>query len=144
MTYYDILEVSDKASEEVIRMAYKALAKKYHPDLFSGQAKVEAEEKMKQINMAYSILSNDQQRAKYDNFLRSKNDFNSAPKYQQSAQPTPPPPPQYTYHTPVKKKINRQKSCNHICYSYFYRFSHCRSYSDNATKSDCYQHTRFS
>ena len=54
MTYYDILEVSEKASQEVIRMAYKALCKKYHPDLYQGD-KSFAEEQMKKINEAYEI-----------------------------------------------------------------------------------------
>ena len=40
MTYYEILEVAETASEEVIRMAYKALAKKYHPDVFKGDPTV--------------------------------------------------------------------------------------------------------
>ena len=48
MTYYDILEISEKASPEVIRVAHKALCKKYHPDLYQGD-KNYAEEKMKQI-----------------------------------------------------------------------------------------------
>jgi len=49
MTYYDILEVSESASVEVIDMAYKALAKKYHPDVFNGD-KDYAEQQMKIIN----------------------------------------------------------------------------------------------
>ena len=48
-TLYDILEVSRKASPEVIDKAYKILAKRYHPDLKSGEEKLVAEEKMKQI-----------------------------------------------------------------------------------------------
>lgn len=68
MTYYDILEISENASDEVVRMAYKALAKKYHPDVFKGDPK-EAEEKMKQINEAFEILSDNQKRKQYDNSL---------------------------------------------------------------------------
>ena len=71
MTYYEILEVAETASDEVIRMAYKALAKKYHPDVFKGDPKI-AEEKMKQINTAYEVLSDAEQRRKYDSFLHSK------------------------------------------------------------------------
>ena len=63
---YDMLEVSNKASKEVIDRAYKVLAKKYHPDLNSGEDKLKTEEKMKEINYAYSILSNEQKRAEYD------------------------------------------------------------------------------
>ena len=70
MTYYDILQVSENASEEVIRMAYKALAKKYHPDVFEGDPKI-AEQKMKEINEAYEVLSNNQKRAEYDASLHN-------------------------------------------------------------------------
>lgn len=65
MSYYDILEISENASFEVIHMAYKALAKKYHPDLFDGDPNF-AEEKMKEINHAFSVLSNVESRAEYD------------------------------------------------------------------------------
>ncbi len=65
-TLYDILEVSEKASKEVIEKAYKVLAKKYHPDLQTEENKTEAESKMKEINEAYNILSNDDERKKYD------------------------------------------------------------------------------
>lgn len=71
MTYYEILEVSENASQEVIHMAYKALCKKYHPDVFSGD-KVFAEEQIKKINSAYAILSDDAKRKEYDAFLKSK------------------------------------------------------------------------
>ena len=70
MTYYETLEISQNASEEVVKMAYKALAKKYHPDVFLGDAQ-EADEKMKQINLAYSILSDSDKRAEYDAFLQN-------------------------------------------------------------------------
>ena len=56
LNLYEILEVSEKASKEVIDKAYHVLAKKYHPDLQQGEAKQKAEEKMKQINAAYEIL----------------------------------------------------------------------------------------
>ena len=45
--YYDLLEVSEKASPEVIEKAYKTLVKKYHPDLQPDDKKKEAEEKIK-------------------------------------------------------------------------------------------------
>lgn len=71
MTLYDILEISENASEEVIKVAYKALAKKYHPDVFKGDSK-EAEKKMKQINEAFETLSDEHKRRRYDEFLRNK------------------------------------------------------------------------
>ena len=48
-TLYDILEVSEKASKEVIDKAYKVLAKKYHPDLQAEENKSKAEAKMKEV-----------------------------------------------------------------------------------------------
>ena len=65
-TLYDILEVSEKASKEVIEKAYRVLAKKYHPDLQSEENKSKAESKMKEINEAYNILSSETEREKYD------------------------------------------------------------------------------
>lgn len=63
--YYDLLEISKHASPEVIEKAYKALVKKYHPDLYEGD-KLQAEEILKQINEAYDVLSDSIKRAEYD------------------------------------------------------------------------------
>ena len=67
--YYEILEVSNKASKEVIEKAYKVLAKKYHPDRYTGDRRNMAEERLKEINVAYKILSDDLLRDQYDNEL---------------------------------------------------------------------------
>jgi len=72
MTYYEMLEISESASDEVVRMAYKALAKKYHPDVYNGDPTI-AEEKMKQLNEAFAVLSNQEKRAEYDALLREQN-----------------------------------------------------------------------
>ena len=64
--YYDILEVSPKASVEVIEKAYRVLAKRYHPDTAESMSSIEAEEMMKRLNEAYGILSNSVLRAEYD------------------------------------------------------------------------------
>ena len=69
MTYYDILEISEKASIEVIRMAYKALAKKYHPDTFKGNVE-ETNSHMIELNRAYETLSDPIKKAEYDGFLK--------------------------------------------------------------------------
>lgn len=71
MTYYEILQVSENASSEVIRMAYKALAKKYHPDVFEGDQNY-AEEQMKLINEAYDVLSDEERRKEYDRTIFRK------------------------------------------------------------------------
>lgn len=69
VTLYEILEVSEKASKEVIDKAYRVLAKKYHPDLQSAENMQNAEIKMKQINEAYAILSDEEKRKQYDETL---------------------------------------------------------------------------
>ena len=70
--YYRILELSENASKEVIEKAYKALAKKYHPDTKVGISKQKAEEKLKEINEAYSVLSDDFLKEQYDKELSSQ------------------------------------------------------------------------
>ena len=71
-TLYEILEVSENASSEVIDKAYKVLAKKYHPDLQNSGDRSAAEEKMKQLNEAYNVLSDDIKRKEYDQMLKSE------------------------------------------------------------------------
>ena len=66
LSYYEILEVSQDADKSTIKKAYRAMAKKYHPDKNSGDA--EAEKKFKLCNEAYQCLSDDQQRSIYDRY----------------------------------------------------------------------------
>ncbi|HQJ96817.1 MAG TPA: DnaJ domain-containing protein, partial [Candidatus Cloacimonas sp.] len=66
MTYYDILEVSPRASKEVIEKAYRVLAKKYHPDVNPLELRTQCEEQMKAINIAYETLIDDDKRRQYD------------------------------------------------------------------------------
>lgn len=62
--YYDILGVPRNADEKDVKKAYRNLARKYHPDVCKEPG---AEEKFKQINEAYSVLSDTEKRAQYDN-----------------------------------------------------------------------------
>src|SRR5258707_6931105 len=62
--YYETLGVSKTASEDEIKSAFRKLARKYHPDV--AKDKKEAEEKFKQINEAYEVLSDSEKRRKYD------------------------------------------------------------------------------
>ena len=64
--YYEVLGVSKGADDAAIKKAYRALAKKYHPDMNPGNA--EAEEKFKEVNEAYGVLSDSEKKAKYDQF----------------------------------------------------------------------------
>lgn len=62
---YDTLEINQDASSEDIKKAYRKLARKYHPDINKEKS---AEEKFKEINAAYEILSDENKRAQYDKF----------------------------------------------------------------------------
>jgi curved DNA-binding protein len=64
--YYKILGLARKASEREIKQAYRKLARQYHPDVNPGDKT--AEEKFKQINEAYEVLSDKEKRKKYDKY----------------------------------------------------------------------------
>ena len=64
--YYEVLGVDKNASPDEIKKAYRTLAKKYHPDLNDHSA--EAEEKFKEVNEAYSVLSDEEKRNNYDTY----------------------------------------------------------------------------
>ena len=66
--YYEILEVKSDTSDEVIKAAYKALIKKYHPD--NGSNNDPSGEKMRLVNEAYEILSDSAKRKHYDTQLQ--------------------------------------------------------------------------
>ena len=70
-THYDILQVKETASPEVIRGAYRSLSQKWHPDKnLDNQA--QAEQMFKRLNAAYSVLSDPTQRSAYDRQLRAE------------------------------------------------------------------------
>lgn len=66
--YYDVLQVSKNASEKEIKTAYRKLAMKYHPDKLKDGT---SDNKMKELNEAYEVLSDSTKRKQYDNFGHS-------------------------------------------------------------------------
>lgn len=71
--FYEILEINQNASQEIVEKAYKVLVKKYHPDLQTdSNKKQECEAKIKEINEAYETLSNPDSRLEYDNLLKAE------------------------------------------------------------------------
>lgn len=64
--YYEVLGVSRGCSEDELKKAYRTLAKKYHPDMNKNDPK--AEEKFKEVNEAFAVLSDKEKRARYDQY----------------------------------------------------------------------------
>ena len=64
--FYEVLGLSKGASDEEIKKAFRKLAKQYHPDLNPGDK--EAEQRFKEVNEAYGVLSDPDKKAKYDRF----------------------------------------------------------------------------
>ncbi len=98
VSYYVILGVLESASDEEIRAAYKKKAVEYHPDKHKGDPQME--EKFKEVNTAYQVLSNPYEKARYDLQLKFGGFVPDASYYN-------PPPPPNPYAPPRKyKKYN--------------------------------------
>ena len=85
--YYLILQVQPSADPEVIKAAYRRLARKYHPDVRNDAAA-----QMQELNEAYEVLSSPDKRATYDRWYRSR-------QWRETASATPPP----VWSSPVKR-----------------------------------------
>ena len=82
--YYDVLGVPRTASEDEIKTAYRKLARKYHPDVNPGDKS--AEEKFKEINEAYEVLSDSDKRKRYDQLgqnWKAGQDFTPPPGWEE-------------------------------------------------------------
>ncbi|MCL1951371.1 MAG: molecular chaperone DnaJ [Oscillospiraceae bacterium] len=74
--YYDVLGLKKGAGEDEIKKAYRTMARKYHPDLNPGDKA--AEERMKEVNEAYEVLSDAEKKSRYDQFGHAGVDPNMA------------------------------------------------------------------
>ncbi len=93
-TYYEILDIPQDATLDVIKKKYRELAKKYHPD---KNKDADAAEEFKAISGAYEILSDPDKRASYDMQLRGGRSFSDySASFHARWEPTPPPPPRKT------------------------------------------------
>ena len=84
--YYDVLGTSKTATEDDIRKAYRTLARKYHPDVNPGDKS--AEERFKEINEAYQVLSDPDKRKRYDQLgsnWKAGSDFTPPPGWQSAS-----------------------------------------------------------
>lgn len=98
-TYYEVLEIPEMATNEEIRKAYRRLSQEYHPDKVPShlsRLKQDAEEKFKQLNEAYEVLSNADKRRQYDNQLKTYRDeahksasYNNQPDSQPTSSSSP-------------------------------------------------------
>ena len=85
--YYEVLQVTRTSSGEEIRRAYRKMARQYHPDLNSSD---EAEERFKEINEAYEVLSDPEKRQRYDTLgenWRAGADFTPPPNWEGGYRP---------------------------------------------------------
>ena len=80
MNYYDLLNVKKNATDKEIKKAYRILVKKYHPDTYRGNKNI-AEEKIKQINEAYDVLTNEKLKREYDQQFNVIQDFSNSRNY---------------------------------------------------------------
>jgi hypothetical protein len=80
MNYYDLLEVSSKASPAVIKAAYKSLVQRYHPDKNHNDS--ESAQRTAQLVQAYEVLSDETRRASYDRQMQSQAMLHNAPGVQ--------------------------------------------------------------
>lgn len=98
--YYEVLNISQSASQEDIKRSFRLLALRYHPD--KNKNSEDSKKKFMEIVEAYEILSDNQSRRDYDLFNKYKHDHSSKPYW------TPPPNWQQVYsYEHLKKDYNR-------------------------------------
>jgi curved DNA-binding protein CbpA len=124
MNYYEVLGVKKSASQDEIKIAYKNLVKKYHPDVYKGNKEF-AENMTKEINEAYSTLSNETSRAEYDEEISPK-----------QATYTYTPPPQNPSNSKYSYDNYKRTSSFGNSYDYYRRYRTVSNNSQNNTYSE--------
>lgn len=79
--YYKTLGINKNASAEDIKKAYRKLAREFHPDMVKSEDKKAAEEKFKEINEAYQVLSDPQKKSMYDQYGTAAPGFGGGPGF---------------------------------------------------------------
>jgi curved DNA-binding protein CbpA len=105
--YYSILGVVPSVDDVALTAVYRALLKKYHPDVFKG-SKAEAERRTKEINEAYEVLGNPDKRRAYDN-ARKDSGFGNHRQEERNAEARYQPFQEEQRRPPVKKQKKRER-----------------------------------
>lgn len=115
INYYQILGVTEGASSTEIKAAFKRLAVKYHPDKHAGD--IEMEERFKEVNQAYQILSNPYEKARYDiQVMYGQSTFESY------YSPPPPPRPKNYRHSYKEPPIDWKENWIATAYAFVFTF----------------------
>lgn len=108
--YYEILGVSPNSEAEVIAAAYRAMMRKYHPDISSDP---KSADKARAINEAYEVLRSPLSRRNYDSKRKMRESFHSSASNEKPPPPPPPPPPTPPpppprHHSPSAQELHDQ------------------------------------
>jgi len=135
--YYNILQIKSDAKPEEIKAAYRVLAKEFHPDLHSNNplAKL-ADEKFKEINEAYEVLSNESKRKEYDKVQLQNQNFNNFTKSTSKTEQTETKNNNYGENFDVKKE-NKNKSHQENQKRKVNRAEVCYRHSDRVGVAKC-------
>jgi hypothetical protein len=117
LNYYQILGISESASSEEIKSAFKKKAVQYHPDKHHGD--IAMEEMFKEINAAYQTLSNPYKKSQYDLSLRYGGFKEATPRPAQRPYGYQPPPFRPTRHT---KRFDSKENIKATFYAFLFAF----------------------
>jgi len=110
VNHYKVLNVSEDASPRVIRAAYVAAARRSHPDYFTGASadrREAAEQKMREINQAWSVLGDEHRRSRHDLGLAQGASGSEARRSRPAASPRPPAGPRLSTRADRRASLNQ-------------------------------------